>query len=67
MCLVNNRSYMTIMRSLGIDATLNPRTITVSRILQHVRRGRIRAVHSVQNGAAEILEAEALQNLYAGR
>jgi trk system potassium uptake protein TrkA len=30
-------------------------------VLQHVRRGRIRAVHSVQKGAAEIIEAEALE------
>jgi trk system potassium uptake protein TrkA len=46
---------------LGIDAVINPRVVTVSRILQHVRRGRIRGVHSVQNGEAEVLEAEALE------
>ncbi len=59
--LLNNASYATIVRSLGIDAYVNPRAITVSRVLQHVRRGRIRAVHSVQNGAGEIIEAEALE------
>ena len=52
---------MTIIRSLGIDAHVNPRGITVSRILQHVRRGRIKAVHSIHNGAGEIIEAEALE------
>ncbi len=61
LCLINNANYMTIIRSLGIDAHLNPRAVTVSRILQHVRRGRIRGVHSVQNGAGEIIEAEALE------
>ena len=30
-------------------------------MLQHVRRGRIRQVHSIQRGAAEIIEAEALE------
>ena len=61
LCLINNVGYMTIIRSLGIDAHVSPRGITISRILQHVRRGRIRAVHSVYNGAGEIIEAEALE------
>jgi trk system potassium uptake protein TrkA len=61
LCLINNRGYPDLTRSLGISAYVNPRQITVSKILQHVRRGRIRAVHSVQNGAAEIIEAEALE------
>jgi trk system potassium uptake protein len=60
MCLINSSGYMTIVRSLGIDAFINPRSVTVSRILQHVRRGRIRAVQTVLNGAGEVIEAEAL-------
>ncbi|NQV81360.1 MAG: Trk system potassium transporter TrkA [Alphaproteobacteria bacterium] len=58
--LVNNMDYGPLVRSLGIDAVVNPRAITVSRILQHIRRGRIRAVHSVRDGMAEIIEAETL-------
>lgn len=58
--LINNSGYASVLRSLGIDAQVNPRAITVSKILQHVRRGRIRGVHSVRDGQAEILEAEAL-------
>ncbi len=61
LCLINNASYSNVVRAFGIDAQLDPRAITVSRILQHVRRGRIRAVHSLHNGAGEIIEAEALQ------
>lgn len=61
LCLINNTGYMTIIRSLGIDTYVNPRLITVSRILQHVRRGRIKAVHSIHNGSGEIIEAEALE------
>ena len=61
MPLVNNASYAPLMRSLGIDAVINPRSITVSRILQQVRKGRIRGVHSLRDGAAEIVEAEALE------
>lgn len=61
MTLLNNTSYYEFTRTLGIDAHLNPRSVTISKILQHVRRGRIRGVHSVQNGAAEVIEAEALE------
>ena len=61
MALINNPSYHDFTRTLGIDAHINPREVTISRILQHVRRGRIRAVHSVQKGAAEIIEAEAME------
>ena len=39
---------------------VSPRAITVSTILQHVRRGRIRAVHSLGEGFGEIIEAEIL-------
>jgi trk system potassium uptake protein TrkA len=59
--LINNPSFLDITKSVGIDATVNPGTVTVSRVLQHVRRGRIRAVHSLYRGGAEIIEAEALE------
>ncbi len=61
LALINNRAYPDLTRSLGITAHVNPRQITISKILQHVRRGRIRGVHSIQNGRAEIIEAEALE------
>ncbi|WP_417683810.1 Trk system potassium transporter TrkA [Roseibium sp.] len=59
--LLNNPSYPAFAHALGIDAFINPRAVTISKILQHVRRGRIRGVHSLQNGAAEVVEAEALE------
>lgn len=58
--LINSHSFSSLVASLGIDAIVNPRTITVSTILQHVRRGRIRGTHSLRDGFAEILEMEAL-------
>ena len=61
LALINNPTYHDFTRTLGIDAHVNPRSVTISRVLQHVRRGRIRAVHSVQRGTAEIIEAEALE------
>ncbi len=59
--LINNASYGPLTGTLGIDAVVNPRAITVSKILQHVRRGRIRKVHPVAEGFAEAIEAEALE------
>ncbi|NVK35312.1 MAG: Trk system potassium transporter TrkA [Rhodobacteraceae bacterium] len=59
--LLNNPSYPAFAQAMGIDAFINPRAVTISKILQHVRRGRIRGVHSLQNGAAEVVEAEALE------
>lgn len=60
MALINNTTYEPLMRSLGIDAFINPRGATVSTVLQHVRRGRIRGLQTVRDGAAEVIEAEAL-------
>ncbi len=61
LALINNPTFHDISRSVGIDAHVNPSSVTISRVLQHVRRGRIRAVHSIQGGVAEIIEAEALE------
>ena len=61
MALLNNRSYPALAGTLGIDATVNPRGVTISKILQHVRRGRIRGVHTIENGLAEVIEGEALE------
>jgi trk system potassium uptake protein TrkA len=61
MALINSRTYPDFTNTLGIDATVNPRAVTVSKILQYVRRGRIRGVHSIQDGQAEVIEAEALE------
>ncbi|MCX7338766.1 MAG: Trk system potassium transporter TrkA [Alphaproteobacteria bacterium] len=57
--LLNNINYSSLVTSLGVDSIINPRAITVSTILQHVRQGRIRSAHTLGDGYAEIIEAEA--------
>jgi trk system potassium uptake protein TrkA len=47
-----------MMNSLGIDATVSPRATTVATIMQHVRRGRVKALHNIREGIAEVLEVE---------
>ena len=59
--LANKTTYSSLVTTLGIDVLVNPRAITVSTILQHIRRGRIRAVHSLRDGFGEVIEAEALE------
>ena len=61
MALVNKTDYAGLMSNLGIDVVISPRAITVSHILQYVRRGRIRAVHSLNEGFGELIEADALE------
>ncbi|MCW5698350.1 MAG: Trk system potassium transporter TrkA [Rhodospirillales bacterium] len=59
--LLNKGTYEPLISSLGIDVVVSPRNITVSTILQHVRRGRIHSVHSLREGFGELIEAEALE------
>lgn len=59
--LINNPVFTNLMTSLGVDVVVDPRATTVSEILRHIRRGRIRGLHSFQDGAAEVVEGEALE------
>ncbi|MEM1313010.1 MAG: Trk system potassium transporter TrkA [Pseudomonadota bacterium] len=58
--LANDPAWREISGELGVDALLVPRTTTVSSILRHVRRGRVRAVYAVGDQEAEVIEAQAL-------
>lgn len=59
--LINKNTYSPLIQTLGIDAVVDPKAITVSSILQHVRRGRIKNVYSVREDFGEIIEAEAME------
>lgn len=59
--LMNNACYSPLIHDLHIDVVVSPRAVTASTILQHVRKGRIRAVYSLRQGYAEVIEAEALE------
>ncbi len=61
MALVNNTTYSTLITSVGVDAVIGPRAITASTILQHVRRGLIRNVHSLGENLGEVLEVDILE------
>ncbi|WCL52927.1 Trk system potassium transporter TrkA [Gimibacter soli] len=59
--LLNNPIYGGLVGTLNIDVALDPRETTVSSIVRHIRRGRIRDLYSVRDGEAEIIEAEILE------
>jgi len=59
--LINDSTYRSILEPLGINVVLSPRSITVSRILSYIRKGKIRQVYSLREGEGEVIEADALQ------
>jgi trk system potassium uptake protein TrkA len=61
MILTNEAEYGSLSQSVGIDRFIDPRATTISTILQHVRRGRIKSVYSILDGQAEIVDAVALE------
>ncbi len=58
--LVNDPTLVPLMEVLDIDAYINPRATTVSSILRHIRHGRVRAIYSIGDSEAEIIEATVL-------
>ena len=58
--LVNDSSLNSLLQPMGIDAYINPRATTVSSILRHIRHGRVRAVYSIGDAEAELIEAQVL-------
>jgi len=56
--LVNNDVYSPLVGPLGVDAIVSPRSMIVATIMQHVRRGRIKSLHNLRDGFAEVIEAE---------
>lgn len=60
--LVNKVEYASLAYDLGLDTLINPSAITVSTILRQVRKGRIRNIHTIRDGALEVLEAEIPDN-----
>ena len=56
LALINRRSYAELMHSTQIDIALSPAQSMLGELLTHVRKGEVRAVHSLRRGVAEALE-----------
>lgn len=62
LALINSPELAQMSRDLKVDVVLDPRALTVSQILQRLRRGRIISLHSFENGAAEAVEGVVLES-----
>ena len=60
--LVTNDLYTNLINSLSIDVQVSPKAATVSKIMQFVRKGSIKNIHSLKNGFAEVFEAVVQEN-----
>lgn len=58
--LINDTTLMPLAANLGIDGLISPRAVTVSSILRHIRRGRVRDVYALGDSEAELIEAQVL-------
>ena len=54
--LVKKSSYVQIATTLGIDVAISPIDSMVSSILQFIRAGNVRSVHSLSGGKVEVTE-----------
>ncbi|MEM9897992.1 MAG: Trk system potassium transporter TrkA, partial [Pseudomonadota bacterium] len=61
LALINDIEYAPICEAVGIDRYVDPRATTISTVLQHIRRGRIKGVFSLADGKAELIDAIALE------
>ena len=62
MTLINNSSYSSLLNNIGIDITIDPKLITISKILEKVKGGLIRSDYTIAEGFGEVIEAEILPN-----
>jgi len=62
LALNSNPAFGLIADRLSVDATVNPRTATISAIISHLRRGSVQALHSLQDGHATLIEARVVES-----
>ncbi len=58
--LLNDPTLVSLLDPMDIDAYINPRATTVSSILKYIRHGRVRAIYSIGDAEAEVIEAQVL-------
>ncbi len=59
LALLNNMQYASMVTSLGADAVISPKALTVSTILKHVREGNLQSIHPIAEGNVVVAEARA--------
>ena len=59
--LIQNDLYKNYMQGLGVDSLIDPDSVMVSAILQHLRKGRVEGGYFLQSGLGEILQVKVLK------
>lgn len=59
--LIHNQLYNDLIFEMGIDVAIDPNSVLVSAILQHIRKGKVKSDYFISSGVGEILEVEALE------
>jgi trk system potassium uptake protein TrkA len=58
-CLTNQSSFGDLVTSMGADAVINPRVVTVSKIMEYIRSGKMHAIHSLGEKFGEVVDVNA--------
>lgn len=59
--LINKPIYSTMMSHLGVDAIIDPNAVTISTILQHIRKGQVQSIYSLKQEVGELMEIKVLK------
>ena len=59
LCLTNKSSFGNLVIALGANAVINPRVVTVSKIMQYIRQGNVHSIHSLGETFGEIIDVDA--------
>ncbi|MCA0370622.1 MAG: Trk system potassium transporter TrkA [Proteobacteria bacterium] len=62
LALINAGSFEPLVSSLGVDAVVNPRKVTVSKILEYINRHHLRAIYSLGTQWGEVVELEIFES-----
>jgi trk system potassium uptake protein TrkA len=66
--MLNRLNYLPLAQRLGVNSTVSQRLITVDRVLQFVRKGRVLSVTTFRQEEAEAIELMAAEGQrYVGR
>ena len=58
--MIHDATYQSLVKRIGIDAYIDPCAITISRIQQYIRHGKIRRIYDIRGGQVEVIEIEVL-------
>ena len=59
LCLSNDSSFADLALSLGADGVINPKEVTISKIMQYIQKEQINSLYSLGEGIGEVFDVNA--------